>query len=179
MDIKVGILISYDYEYVYKCIEQIYQNATIIVLAIDKKRRTWKGDNYDLCDDFFVKIKEMDSEGKISIYEDDFYDPNLNVIQCDTSERNRLAQFMGVGGWHIQIDSDEYFIDFPRFVTYLRSIEYRGIDRKLVIYARWLTLFKKSMTGYFYIENSEHFVGGGTGLMGWVGAAVPTGKMRC
>ena len=27
--------------------------------------------------------------------------------------------------------------------------------------------------------NSEHFVGGGTELMVWVGAAVPTGKMRC
>ena len=27
--------------------------------------------------------------------------------------------------------------------------------------------------------NSEHFVGGGTGLMVWVGAAVPTGEMRC
>jgi hypothetical protein len=28
-------------------------------------------------------------------------------------------------------------------------------------------------------ENSKHFVGGGTGLTGWVGAAVPTGEMRC
>ena len=28
-------------------------------------------------------------------------------------------------------------------------------------------------------NNSEHFVGGGTGLMVWVGAAVPTGEMRC
>jgi len=27
--------------------------------------------------------------------------------------------------------------------------------------------------------NSEHFVGGGTELMVWVGAAVPTGEMRC
>jgi hypothetical protein len=27
--------------------------------------------------------------------------------------------------------------------------------------------------------NSKHFVGGGTGLTGWVGAAVPTGEMRC
>ena len=29
------------------------------------------------------------------------------------------------------------------------------------------------------LDNSEHFVGGGTGLMVWVGAAVPTGEMRC
>jgi 4-diphosphocytidyl-2-C-methyl-D-erythritol kinase len=28
-------------------------------------------------------------------------------------------------------------------------------------------------------RNSKHFVGGGTGLTGWVGAAVPTGEMRC
>jgi len=28
-------------------------------------------------------------------------------------------------------------------------------------------------------KNSEHFVGGGTELMVWVGAAVPTGEMRC
>jgi len=29
------------------------------------------------------------------------------------------------------------------------------------------------------VANSEHFVGGGTELMVWVGAAVPTGEMRC
>ncbi len=28
-------------------------------------------------------------------------------------------------------------------------------------------------------HNSKHFVGGGTGLMGWVGAAVPTSERRC
>ena len=27
--------------------------------------------------------------------------------------------------------------------------------------------------------NSEHFVGGGTWLTGWVGAAVPSVEMRC
>jgi len=27
--------------------------------------------------------------------------------------------------------------------------------------------------------NSEHFVGGGTRLIGWVGAPVPTDEMRC
>jgi len=32
---------------------------------------------------------------------------------------------------------------------------------------------------YLYVSNSEHFVGGGTELMVWVGAAVPTGEMRC
>ena len=29
------------------------------------------------------------------------------------------------------------------------------------------------------LQNSEHFAGGGTRLMGWVGAAVPTVEMRC
>jgi hypothetical protein len=28
-------------------------------------------------------------------------------------------------------------------------------------------------------ENSKHFVGGGTRLIVWVGAAMPTGEMRC
>ncbi len=38
--------------------------------------------------------------------------------------------------------------------------------------------FSKSFW-YILRKNSEHFVGGGTELMVWVGAAVPTGKMRC
>jgi hypothetical protein len=42
-------------------------------------------------------------------------------------------------------------------------------------------LSKKWMVKFFakHNANSEHFVGGGTELMVWVGAAVPTGEMRC
>jgi hypothetical protein len=33
-------------------------------------------------------------------------------MECDTRERNMLAKYMGEGGWHVQIDADEYFADF-------------------------------------------------------------------
>lgn len=40
-------------------------------------------------------------------------------------------------------------------------------------------VFEGNTNDHQTVANSEHFVGGGTWLMGWVGAAVPTGKMRC
>lgn len=45
----------------------------------------------------FEWVKSIDTEGKISIYEDDFYVPGLSNRENDTRERNMLARFMGEG----------------------------------------------------------------------------------
>jgi hypothetical protein len=155
MQIKVGFLVSYDYEYLKISLPLVYNDAELIALAIDKNRRTWNGESFELKVDFFEWIKNIDTQNKIRIYEDDFFIPSLSAIENDTRERNMLAAFMGEGGWHIQIDSDEYFLDFPAFVKYLRTQDHYLIDpakNRVDICTFLVVLYKKTEHGYLYIR---------------------------
>jgi len=107
MLIKVGFLVSYDYNYLRTSLPLVYAEADSVSLAIDKQRRTWNGGSFTIDDAFFEWLKSMDTKKKIRIYEDDFFDPNLSAIENDSRERNMLAKFMGEGGWHVQVDADE------------------------------------------------------------------------
>lgn len=152
--IKVGTLVSYDYHYLKNALPIIYPYADSITLALDKNRQTWSGETFDIPTSFFDWIKEFDIDKKIHIYEDVFYVSELSSIECDTRERNLLAKAMGEGGWHLQIDSDEYFIDFAGFVNYLHQLDF---TKRTSVYAEWITLYKKDETGFFYIDGSEVF----------------------
>lgn len=48
----------------------------------------------------------------------------MSTIDLDTRQRNMMAKVMGEGGWHLQIDSDEYPIDFEKLTTFLRKHNY-------------------------------------------------------
>lgn len=152
--IDVGMLISYDYEYAPAALRQIYEHADRIVLAIDKNRRTWSGSSYTLEQSFFDTVRQLDVTGKIEIYEDDFHDPALSPIENDTRERNMLARHMGSseGRWMVQVDSDEYFVDFGAFVALLRTLE--GSRKPLVVWGEWVTLFRQTDDGFLFVENS-------------------------
>jgi len=152
--IKVGILVSYDYLYLKEALPRIYNEADSITLAIDKDGKTWSGNNIHIPDSFFVWLKEYDKDNKIKIYQDSFHVPGLSPLDSDTRERNMLGQFMGKGGWHIQLDSDEYFLDFKDFCDFLRKLD---IDKDTLIYAQWITLFKQNGNDYFLINAEETF----------------------
>lgn len=119
--IVVGFLMSYDYEKLKLSLPPVYEDADKIYLALDKDLRTWKGILFDVEPSFFEWLEQFDSHKKIEIYRDNFYKPELNTIQNDTRERHLLALKMGLGNWLIQVDADEIFIDFPKFVSELRS----------------------------------------------------------
>lgn len=152
--IKVGFLISYDYEYIKNSLPRIYPYTDYIAFAIDKDRKTWSGERFELPDTFFEWVKEFDTDKKIHIYEDSFYVPTLTAIECDSRERNLLAKFMGEGGWHIQIDSDEYFLNFKEFVDYIKTLD---INKDTQVYARWITMYKKNQEDFFLIRTNESF----------------------
>lgn len=156
-EIKVGFLVSYDYSYLYHSLPLVYKSADKIILAIDKKRVTWSGINFTIADSFFEWIKQIDTEKKITLYEDDFHIPELNTTECDTRERNMLAKQLGDGGWHIQVDSDEYFVDFEGFVDYLRSLESRARNESIHVFTRFITLFKSVKNGFLVVSgNTEN-----------------------
>ena len=115
--IQVGFLVSYDYELLKNSLPRVYEESDTIILAIDKERKTWNGDSFSINDSFFAWIKEIDILNKVSIYEDDFYVADLSTMECEVRERKMLSEKMGIGNWLIQLDADEYFIDFEGFVN--------------------------------------------------------------
>lgn len=152
--IKAGILISYDYPLLVYSLPCIYSYVDEIYLAIDKKRKTWKGYPFYFPNTFVEWIQAIDKMKKIHFYEDSFYIPSLPPMTLETRTRNMLAKQMGYNGWHVQIDADEYFCDFKHFAYTLKSLD---IKEPVSIYAQWITLIKQDETGYFYIKKQEKF----------------------
>ncbi len=157
--IKVGFLISYDWELLKNALPNIYADADIIYLALDKKRLTWGGNVFDFDEIAFKNlIKEIDINNKINVYEADFYQEHLTPMQCEVRERNMLATQMGENGWHVQLDADEYFIDFKGFTDYLKKINPnpKGTQKSINVCVNWLNLFKKMPHHYLCIENNSN-----------------------
>ncbi|HUR10050.1 MAG TPA: hypothetical protein VM012_01700 [Flavitalea sp.] len=157
MLIKVGFLVSYDYEYLRISLPLVYKEADFIGLAIDQQRRTWNGGTFSIDDSFFDWLHAIDVDRKISIYEDDFYDPALTAIENDSRERNMLAQFMEKGGWHVQVDADEYFLNFATFASWLRAHPQWLDDpasNPVDICAFLVVLYKKIPGGFLYVNEN-------------------------
>ncbi|MFT3795766.1 hypothetical protein [Flavobacterium sp.] len=158
--VKIGFLISYDYKYIYDALRIVYDYADEIILAIDKDRLTWAGKPYDFDESLFEKIKAVDPKNKISFYEDAFYVPGMTPMELDTRERNMLSEKMGADCWQLQIDADEYFLNFDEVYQFLqknRFLVYRPDLNPVNIRGNWITLFKKTENGFLYIDNEEHF----------------------
>ena len=119
--IHVGFLLSYDYEKLKYSIPPVYKEADAIFIAMDKEQRTWSGKTFEIDPSFFQWIETFDVDKKITIYKDDFYVPELSAIQNDSRERHLLSLQMGIGNWLVQVDADEIFIDFSKFVNTLRK----------------------------------------------------------
>ena len=157
MLIKVGFLVSYDYDYLRTSLPLVYNEADFISLAIDQERRTWNGDTFAIDDSFFTWLKSIDTAKKIRIYEGNFYDPNLTAIENDSRERNLLASFMGPGGWHVQVDADEYFLDFPKFTSWLKAhpeLLDNPAEHPVDVCAFLVVLYKKLDDGFLYVKGN-------------------------
>ncbi len=158
--VKIGFLISYDYKYIFDAMPLVYDYADEIILCVDVNRNTWAGKKYELDPDFFDRIRAIDPRGKIVFFEADFYVPTLTPMENDTRERNMLSEKMGPDCWKLQIDADEYFLNFDRVYAFLQKHRYllsKPTHNRVNIRANWITLFKKTAHGYIYIDNEEDF----------------------
>jgi len=153
--IHVGFLFSYDYEKLKISIPLVYNDADAIFLAVDEKFRTWSGEIFEVDDQFFEWIKTFDTQNKITIYRDNFYVPELSAIENDNRERQMLSLKMGIGNWLIQVDSDEYFLDFKKFVKDLRKYD-SFLDNpeknRIQIAAFLINMFKYTDDGLLYVD---------------------------
>lgn len=157
--IKVGYLVSYDYEMLLTSIKQLYDYVDRIYLAIDKDFKTWSGNDFEIPLSFFEEVKVFDKLKKIEFYFDYFYLPNLSPIECESRERNMLLKKLGKG-WKIQLDVDEYIYDFKTVSKYLNKYWYLTVFPKftpLVFRGKLVTLYREIPEGYLFIENNERF----------------------
>ena len=157
MKIQVGFLVSYDYELLKNSIPLIYNEADTIFLAIDKNRKTWKGNDILINESFFKWLKDFDNANKIVIYEDDFYVSEYTTMECEVRERKMLAEKMGIGNWIVQLDADEYFIDFSRFVKFLKSKKQflENPEKTPVEVSPFLVnIYKKLKEGVLVVDNA-------------------------
>ena len=158
-EIQVGFLMSYDYKLLKNSIPLVYNEADAITIALDENLRTWSGEKFEVDEEFFHWLKSFDTEKKISIYRDDFYDPDLNPMENEVRERKMLASKMGIGNWIIQVDSDEYFLDFKKFTeelklrsAYLKDPE----DNQIQIAGYYINLYKYTADGLLYVSEARN-----------------------
>jgi hypothetical protein len=159
--IQVGFLLSYDYLKLKKSIPPVYKEADEIFIAMDKEYRTWSGQNFEVDDVFFDWLKEIDVDNKIRLYRDDFFIPELSAIENDSRERRMLSMKMGIGNWLIQVDADEIFIDFEKFIKELRMRDkYLENPKKTPIQiAGFLVhLYKYTENGVLYVNAPHKFM---------------------
>ncbi len=149
--VKVGFLVSYDYEFLKISLPRVYAHVTEIHFAVDAEGKTLSGADYTISDDFWEWMKEIDTEQKIKVYYDKFFVEGLTPMECDTRERNMLGIAMGKSDWYIQIDSDEYFTDFELFVNNLQNFI---TNEPTTVNCRVVTMFKELSSGFLAIDES-------------------------
>ncbi|WP_312994435.1 hypothetical protein [Chryseobacterium flavum] len=153
--IKVGYLLSYDYSYIFTSIKQIYNEADRIVISYDSGNKTWAGNDVYIPESFFIEIKEIDTQNKIIFYKDNFYIPGMQPMELETRQRNMMSEKLGKGGWHIQMDGDEYAYDFKKLSRFLRKHRYllkNPEKRPFNFQVTFVTLFKYNEEGYYVIK---------------------------
>ncbi|APG59874.1 hypothetical protein [Christiangramia salexigens] len=158
-EIRVGFLMSYDYKLLKNSIPLVYAEADSITIALDENLRTWSGEKFEVEDSFFEWLKSFDTKDKISIYRDNFYNAGLNAMENEVRERKMLATKMGIGNWLIQIDSDEYFVDFKKFTEELkRRNKYLKDPKKnqIQIAGYYVNLYKYTEDGILYISEPRN-----------------------
>lgn len=153
--IKVGFCVAYDWELLKNSIPRIYKEADVICLAVDKDHHSWSCNPYDFDKKAFESfVKSIDNEDKIDIYEDDFSLPELNARENCNRHRCLIAERMGKGGWHLQIDSDEYFLNFSSFVSTLKknNANPTGDEKAVNVICPVVPLIRKCETGFLYVD---------------------------
>ena len=156
--IKVGFCVAYDWPLLAYSLPQVYGKASVICLSIDSERRSWAKKIFEWDQNAFNELlRSIDVAGKILVYEDDFHLPELTPAQNEVRQRRLMSEKMGAGGWHIQLDCDEYFLNFAGFVEFLRKLPIRKY--KFNVSCQLITLFKKVNNGFLYVypQQSKHY----------------------
>lgn len=148
--IKIGICVAYDWYYLERALPYIYDSADKIVLSLDKDHISWSLNPFEFDDVAFSQlVSRLDLNKKITIVRDDYHLATLSPMENEVRQRNEMAKHLGAGGWHLQLDCDEYFLEFPAFATWLKNwMPANPVN----VCCSFLTLFKQLDSGYLVIN---------------------------
>lgn len=149
MTIKAGICVAYDWAYLQFSLPPIYALADSICLSVDEACRSWNGNSFDFdWPEFYRLIESVDSEKKIQVLKESFFDSAKTPIENECSQRKRMAEFLGAADWIVQVDTDEIIINLNDFKNLLQN--YQGSKRALNIHGTWINLIKHTGAGFIY-----------------------------
>ena len=157
MEVKIGFCVAYDWEMLKYSLPLVYTHADRICLSLDGDRVSWAGEKFHFDETQFQSFLTLiDTQKKIYVLEESFYLTGFSPMQNEVRQRNRMAESLGKGGWHIQLDCDEYFIDFNQFVQFLQ--ESRNVRfKKTNICCGLITIFKKVSNGFLIIDRRDKY----------------------
>jgi hypothetical protein len=129
--------LAYDWKYACEAIRSYYAIADEIVLGLDAGRVSWSKKPFAFDEravaDF---IREIDTEKKIRIIQDNFHAHDL-PMDNDTFERRQLGAACRVGNWVVQIDSDEILWNPHEFRSFLSNL-----NHDVCVAATWVPVYK-------------------------------------
>lgn len=158
--VKVGFCVAYDWELLKISLPPVYKHADRICMSIDKNRKSWRGESYLFNEEQFrLWLSSIDTLKKIDVYEDEFSNSSKRAFENEGRQRSLMATRLGKGGWHIQIDCDEYFTDFKGYKDFLIRLNPNptGEEKAINVSVFLFDLFKKVNKGYLIIENRKPF----------------------
>lgn len=161
MKINIGFLLSYDYELLKHAVPLVYDEADKIILAVDENYITWSGNKFEIDESFYDWLSNFDRDNKIEVYRDNFYIPENTSMENEVRERNMIAEQLGEGIC-IQLDADEYVLDFKGMVSFLKKHKNKLSSKKIQICPYLIDIYKKSEEGFFLIEETTPFYMGTT-----------------
>jgi hypothetical protein len=151
LPIKLGFCVAYDWQLLEHALPLVYNHADLICLSLDKDRTSWAGQPFSFDESGFKRlVEQIDKDKKIKVYQDDFHLQHLQPMENEVRQRNLMAEFMGEGGWHLQLDADEYFLDFKGFTDYLQKFNHD--TRRINVCCPWITMYKKSGNNFLLIH---------------------------
>lgn len=149
--IYVGFCIAYDWHLLRHAIPAVYDRADVICLSIDSEHRSWADKPFEWNESAFRDfVKSVDPGNKIRVIEGSFHHADSTPKQNEKRQRDFIAASLGPDGWHIQLDCDEYFLDFAGFADHLINLPPRR--KPYNVCCSLITLIKKVEGGFLYVS---------------------------
>jgi hypothetical protein len=136
-----------------------------IILGLDESRITWSGNDFVFNESkLWEELKQIDTEGKISIIEGNFHKSSI-AIENDNYERNYLKSHCS-NEWILSIDADEQLLNAKDFFNRFCTIASR-YAQKTDFCMTWATPYKIIDNTVLVIANDDNtpFLGENQGVL--------------
>lgn len=146
-----------------------------IVVSFDSEHRSWSGAPLSV-GAAIARLREIDAEDKIRLLPGRHSDPQRNVLDVETEQRQAALDAASEGAdWVIQLDTDEILLDLGTFVRCLTAADHSGASA--LDYP--MRDFYQHLRGDRFLEHSRRLWGDRAAYPGPVAVRVGTPLNHC